>query len=403
MKKLLFLNLYLLFTLCIANGQLSKIWSFKTEGQIFASVVTDVDKAYVGSGDGVFYAIDKTTGVPEWTYQTAGTKFSTALLMDDLICFGSNDGNLYALNKEDGSVVWQHHSKGEKEQDMWDYYLSSPIRYKGVIYWGCGDSYVYAISPKDGSEVWKYKTEGIVHATPVMQDEKLLIGSFDGFLYALNAESGKLEWRFNTLGAHYFPNGAIQKAVLVNDGIVYFGSRDYNLYALEATSGRVLWNYREPHGWIIATPILFKEHLYFGCSDGHQFCCMNAETGIMKWTLPLTMRVFGEAVPVNDKMVFGSHNGILYLVDASEGTVLDQFRTEGHIENYSEVYSVTGSFKEGFELYGSDMLGTEQKILNLGSILSTPTIEEDRIYFGSADGHIYSVHYSGKAAPGKIK
>lgn len=395
MKKQIQLSLFFLIVSASLSAQLTKAWSFKTEGRIFASAISDDEKIYIGSGDGLFYALDKQSGEIIWSFQTASTKSSTAVLVGNLVCFGTNDGVLYALDKKKGTRVWKHQTGGEQELDMWDYYLSTPVVSDGVLYWGCGDTFVYALDPVTGEEKWKYKTDGIVHATPVVDNNKLFVGSFDGHMYALNASSGDLLWKFKTLGAHYFPKGEVQKAPLVADGVVYFGTRDYNLYALDAKSGRTLWNYREPHGWIIATPTLQDGHLYFGLSDGHQFCCMNVQSGAMKWTLPLNMRVFGEAIPVGDKLIFGSHNGILYLVNAADGKIRDHFKTAGCIKNSSEVFDESGAFKKGFELYGSDMVGAEQKILNLGSILSTPLVEGDRIYFGSTDGYVYAVEYTG--------
>jgi len=385
------LSLFLLVLTASLSAQITEVWKFKTEGRIFASTVSDDENIYIGSGDGLFYALDKKNGDKVWSYQTTSTKFSTAVMIDNLVCFGTNDGAFYALDKKKGTVVWQHQTSGEEELDMWDYYLSTPVVAEGVLYWGCGDTFVYAFDATTGEEKWTYKTDGIVHATPVVKGNKLFIGSFDGHMYALNALSGEMLWKFKTLGAHYFPKGEVQKAPLVADGVVYFGTRDYNLYALDAETGRTLWNYREPHGWIIATPALQDGHLYFGLSDGHQFCCLNVQSGAMKWTIPLNMRVFGEAIPVGDKLLFGSHNGMLYLVNAADGKIKDHFKTDGCVKNSMEVFDESGVFKSGFELYGADMLGSEEKILNLGAILSTPHVEGDLVYFGSADGTVYAV------------
>jgi eukaryotic-like serine/threonine-protein kinase len=44
-------------------------------------------------------------------------------------------------------------------------------------------------------------------------------------------------------------------------------------------------------------------------------------------------------------------------------------------------------------MYGNDSVTTvaEQKIMDIGAILSTPVIKEGILYFGSADGKLYAV------------
>jgi len=42
-------------------------------------------------------------------------------------------------------------------------------------------------------------------------------------------------------------------------------------------------------------------------------------------------------------------------------------------------------------LYGKDYKTSESKILALGSILSTPLVENDMIYFGDANGNFYAL------------
>jgi outer membrane protein assembly factor BamB len=44
-------------------------------------------------------------------------------------------------------------------------------------------------------------------------------------------------------------------------------------------------------------------------------------------------------------------------------------------------------------MYGSDSIAAaaEEKIMNLGAVLSTPVIKDGILYFGSADGCVYAV------------
>lgn len=366
-------------------------WKFKTEDRVYASPAIDGEHIFFGSGDHYIYAINKHTGKQVWKYKTGCAVHSSPYVWNNLVCVGSDDGNLYALDTKSGDLIWQFASEGEKMYDLWDYYRSSPTAFNSTIFWGSGDGHIYALNAQTGDETWKFKTGGIVHASPVVKKNKVYVGSYDGYFYCLDAKTGDEIWKFKTIGAQYFPIGEIQKAALVKDDVVYFGSRDYNIYALNASTGKGMWNYRQPAGWIIATPLEYKNNIYFGTSDAHEFYALEKTNGTTKWTTPLQMRVYGSAIAHNDTIFFGTFDGKVLGLDYASGEQKWAFQTETSKANYHTVYNDAGEFKEGFEIYGNDVLGSEQAIHSLGSILSTPLIENETIFFGSSDGYLYAV------------
>ena len=295
------------------------------------------------------------------------------------------------MDKTNGKLVWKFASKGEKSYGLWDYYLSSPKVVDGVIYWGSGDNHLYAIDATNGILKWKYKTGDIVHASPEIVRNKVYFGSFDGYFYALDTGNGAVIWKFKTIGDTSFPKGEIQKSALVHDGMVYFGSRDYNIYALDMETGTGNWNMKEDGGWITATPTAYKENVYFGTSDGHAFYSIHKKYAKVVWKAPIAMRVYGAAVAYKDIIYFGTFDGKLLGLDYKTGALKWSFQTEQSKLNYHTIYNKDGHFRKGFELYGTDYVATEAKIHELGSILSTPVINEEVIYFGSSDGYYYAV------------
>ncbi|WP_273565853.1 PQQ-binding-like beta-propeller repeat protein [Maribacter halichondriae] len=391
MTKILIPLFLVTLNLNVSYAQDDVLWKFQTNDKIYSSPIIDGDILFIGSGDNSLYAIDKNTGKKVWTFETGGAIHSTPLMLDNLIYFGSADGSLYALDKNNGNLVWKFDSEGEKMYDIWDYYLSSPSGEEETIYWGSGDGYLYAINSKIGQLNWKFQTNGIVHATPIIYNNNIYVGSFDGVFYCVNKENGTLVWKFKTVGSTYFPKGEIQKAALVKDEVVYFGSRDYNIYALDAKTGTGRWNMKQPRGWIIATPIEYKDNLYFGTSDAHIFYSMKKVDGIVNWTIPVNMRVYGTALAYNDNIYFGTFDGKVKGIDYLTGHKNWEFQTEQSKLNYYNVFNKEGEFKEGFELYGRDFRKSEELILSLGSILSSPVIDNGIIYFGSSDGIVYAI------------
>ena len=391
MKKLTFVVAFIFAIHCTSSAQENVLWKFKTENRVYSSPIIDTDFIYFGSGDHTFYALNKKTGKLAWKYKTQGEVHSSPSIKNNTLFFGSADGNLYALNKQTGKLIWKFKSNGEKMYGLWDYYLSSPKVNGNTVYWGSGDGHLYAINSQTGSVEWKYKTDNVLHATPIFYKNAVLIGGFDGYFYSINKDKGTLNWKFKTIGARYFPKGEIQRAATIDNGIVYFGSRDYNLYALNAETGRGAWNLKQPQGWITAKPIVYKGNVYVGTSDAHIFYSINKDSGIVNWTIPTVMRVYGTATISKDIVYFGTFDGRVMGIDHLTGKTKFEFQTQKSKDNYKTIFNEKGAFKEGFVLYGKDYIEVEAKIHSLGSVLSSPLVENEHIYFGSSDGYMYAV------------
>ncbi len=375
----------------IKTGTLA--WQFPASGKIIATPCIEGDNIYFGSADGTFYCIALESGKLIWKYNAGKAIISSASAGQEKVFFGCEDGYIYALDARNGGLEWKFRTKGERNYDTWDYYRSSPQYVNGKVYAGSGDGNVYALNAKSGKELWRYKTGDIVHADAVIQSDTLYIGSFDGNFYALHAASGKLLWKFKTIGDRFFPKGEVQKAALVTKDAVYFGSRDYNLYALDKRTGKGLWNRKEYGSWIIATPIEKEGKLFFGTSDSYAFYSLNNFYGEEGWKAAMPMRSY--ATPAwHDTLIFaGCFNGYLYGFGQQKGEVKWTFQTNGSKKNYLQVYDSTGHFRKDFNLYGDDstIRAGEEKIFDLGAIISSPVVRQDRIYFGSTDGSLYAV------------
>ncbi|RQO75160.1 hypothetical protein DBR43_07260 [Pedobacter sp. KBW06] len=393
-------SVFLLILICACCGTLSTIaqtqakmaWKFATGAAIHSSPLSNGKMVYFGSGDHHLYALDKQSGKMKWKFKANGEVHSSPVINAQRLIFSSGDGSVYALDKISGELIWKFKTNGEKKYDTWDYYLSSPLVDEQFVYIGSGDSSVYALDISSGKKQWAYKTGGSVHADPVVKDKTVFIGSYDGFFYALDSRSGRLKWKFKTVGDQYFPKGEVQKAATIQDSTVFFGSRDFNIYALDLKTGTGKWNFKEIGSWITASPLFHKGNIYVGTSDTHRFYAMNANSGTIKWTLPLNMRVYGTAIMMGNELVFGCFNGKVYFVDPETGKVNSTFQTEESKSRYATIYDETDHFRKDISLYGDNYLEVEKKILALGSILSTPLADEGMLYFGDSNGFFYALY-----------
>lgn len=407
------------FTDRIFNGQgyqpaSSLKWKFKTDGKIFSSPVAKNGIVYIGSEDGFLYAVEENSGKTKWKFKTNGAIHSTPGIFENTIFFGSFDGNYYAVNTQNGKLIWKfktggEHWFGEKGifglkpetqymEDLWSFYLSSPVVYKkekqAVVLFGSSDGNVYSLDAKTGSLKWKFKTNGPVHGTPVIDQNKIYVGGWDAVLYALNIDTGKEIWRFATGTKPGFKG--IQSSVAVADGKVFFGAREPFFFALEAETGKLVWKYDAENSWVLSTAVIQNNTVYVGTSDTYALLALDTRNGAEKYRFKTNGYIYDSPAIAGSTIYFGDFTGNFFSLDLlSNGKKSKTISTEnrkqfaasvlkndlldsGHAAHYADLSVYENNKKAMDELY------------KLGSIVSSPFISNNTVYFGSADGYLYA-------------
>jgi outer membrane protein assembly factor BamB len=366
-------------------------WRFKTQQPIVSSPIINGNFLFAGSGDSSLYALDKRTGKVLWKYRTGSAVTATVACDSTAVYFLSEDGHFYALDMQRGLLLWKFKTHGETRVDPWDYFLSSAVIQNGVVYFGSGDNSVYALDAHTGQLRWEFKTGGPVHASPTIAENTLLIGSFDGFFYALGLD-GQLLWKFDTIGERYFPTGEVQFHAVAADSSVYFCARDYNVYALHIRTGKGFWVYREPGSWT-SVPSLAGERLLITNSDSKRVLSLGALYGELQWNAGISINVFSSLSTTAHYGYVGALNGKLYKINLSTGQIAHIFQTDASKKNITRFYDpATQELRPNLmEIYQNDYIKMYDDYLDMGSILSTPWIENGVLYFGSTDGSLYAL------------
>jgi serine/threonine protein kinase len=195
-----------------------RAWKAEAAGPIRSTPVISEDGVLFGSESGHLYCTDF-RGEPRWRFRSKRAITGSPLVVDKIIYVGSTDGMLYALAAEAGWELWRFRL-GKPT-------ISTPAFENGMVFTGCTNGGIYAIDAKSNREVWRFETQHQVTASPFIHEDTLLCGSVDGALYCLDHRTGREHWRFKT-------QGPITGAVAYFDGTLYFGSTDHCIYALLA-------------------------------------------------------------------------------------------------------------------------------------------------------------------------
>jgi len=306
-------------------------WVFPTGRGIFSTAVIDGDdNVYVGSGDRVFYKLDK-NGNELWSVLTGEVIDSSALLDDrGVLYFGSGDGFLYALDREDGSEIWTFEADPPSDTgalinwfegnvamgldgtlfvpndnrctyaidrddgtELWcfgtdDQTWSLPALNPETDRLFMGSNYplednVFGIQASNGSQAWGFSVRGTVAASPMIASADpeglVAVGGFDGFLYGLRQSDGSTQWSYGARDHNY------ASAAQAEDGTIIQPSADGTIYAIDPANGSVRWAYdtREP---IRSSPAIDGDgNIYVGSGEGQMFV-LNPD-GALRWSIQL--------------------------------------------------------------------------------------------------------------------
>jgi len=282
-----------LYSITIESGDLN--WEFKTEGWITTSNPFIFDEnVYFGSGDKNFYSLKKNDGSLNWKTKLDGQIFSSAALFKSSI-FISAGRYFYSLSSSDGKILW----KRQVQDDYKNLLKSTPILSGNISYWTSGnicyaiDSFngdivwefdsnekiagsveindkfiffctdsgtIFSLNKNDGTTNWSISLGKRVLASPVLNKNKLLIGTIEG-LYALDINKSEFSWIFKE-------DSIFTRPPLITNGVAYVGTEVNNagvMFAIDIESGIEIWKYN-PEGSldIITTPQYHEKYLYFG-------------------------------------------------------------------------------------------------------------------------------------------
>jgi outer membrane protein assembly factor BamB len=387
-------------------------WKFKTGGAVISTPAVSEGTAYFGSNDHFLYAVNLADGSQRWKFKTGSRVTSSPAVYQGRVYFASFDGNIYSVDAKTGAQAWKFASEGERRftgkhlhgsepaaesmPDPFDFFLSSPTIAEDTLYVGSGDGNVYALDAASGALRWKFHTGDVVHASPALANGLVYIGSWDSYFYAIDAKTGNERWRFKTGEDHKIANQVgIQSSATIANGIVYFGCRDSNLYALDAATGAKKWVYSNKGSWVISTPIVKDGTLYFATSDTGLFDALDAKTGALKYSLSFHhWPMFSSPAIAGRNLYIGSHAGTMISIDLDKHMTAWTFSTDGANRNGAALTKKDGepnyaaAFTDSF--YDDLVIGVE-KMQSIGAVLSSPVIERDIIYFGSADGNLYAI------------
>ena len=277
---------------------------------------------------------------------------------------------------------------------------------EGVVYVGTKDGRVQALTDRgdgDFPEKWRYpgsqdsdiSLQG-VYGTPLLAAGLLYVTAEDGYVYALDPENGSVSergWR-RPLGQTSNPEPLVGgPAYEPVNRLVLVPSEDGMLYSYDAETGEPVWKPFETGDKIWSTPTVGSLDgipvIYFGSHDGNVYA-INASDGTLVWSHRTGGVVAGKLLLLDGMVVAGSFDKKLYALDAWDGSPLWEYEGQnwfwaGAVSNGRTIFAPS---MDG-HVYALDRSGNLQWKHNVGEeIVSPPVLVPKGLVVASRDGDL---------------
>jgi len=212
---------------------------------------------------------------------------------------------------------------------------------------------IVTVAPGEAEVQSIFSAEAAIYATPAYDDGRLYFGDEAGNMYAIDATKKNTApfWKRN-VSRHRIG------WVTISGNKVYGVTHETSMshvFALDKQSGDIIWD--QFLNDIDSNPTVTEKFVYIfkeSSPSEKRLCAIHADNGTLLWEKPIRN--------IGDTPRSSFANGILYVTSNNELIAFD----------------------------GNN--GDEKGRLQVsGSIVSSPTIDNGRIYFTTADGYLYAV------------
>ncbi len=178
----------------------------------------------------------------------------------------------------------------------------------------------------NGNKIWEYNTGETIISQPAVEKDILLVGTLEGDLFSFNVNNGNV---IQVIGL----GEPVTSRLIIIDAVnqdsktkgVIVGTSNGHIFCYDIYTLENIWENNSAKGMIETRPLLVNNRIIYGSSDGILYC-IDARTGILnwKWKDKNLDYSFVRCEPVsNNKYVYISTLGkYTYAIDLLLGTTI---------------------------------------------------------------------------------
>jgi outer membrane protein assembly factor BamB len=278
---------------------------------------------YTAEPSGVVQAVNKNTGNILWSKKIPSGIVSGPTLADGHIALGTDSSKIIVLKQADGQQIWDADVSGDV--------LSTPVITQGKLIAKTIDGNLFAFKLASGEKLWvsNHGSPSLIlkaSSAPVLaNNQTILVGYSDGRMDAIDLETGHIIWQKSIA----YANGTsdVERLVditadpIVQGDKVLLGSYQGYVGSLSLQDGQFAW--RKPAS-IYKNMLVQGETLYMTDSKDVVWS-INKQNGMVNWKQAgLKARGLTEPVLMNGQLLLGDQTGYLHVLSAKNGEVISR-------------------------------------------------------------------------------
>ena len=284
------------------------------------------NRAYTIDTSGMVVCVDIATGRKLWKYATDLSALSGLGGNENLVIATSGDGDIAAFQIVEKGL-----------EPVWETRVSSEVRATPVVnddqvLVRSVDGKLQSLAASDGSQQWvvsrRVPVLSLTGNSEPLVDAKLVYAGFDdGKLIAFDRRDGKTRWETTISIA----SGRTEVERLVDldgqfvmrDGIIYVASFQGRLAAVVAVNGDLLW----ARDFSSFQPMAIDDNAIYLSADNSDLWSIDRRTGSAFWKQDvLHARKITAPSIINDKLVVADLSGYLHWFDTADGKLVGRIR-----------------------------------------------------------------------------
>lgn len=336
---------------------LNLAWASNIKGNVWKAAPIFADnKVFIGTIDDAnnkdcgVSALDAKSGNLLWHYKTNNSVKNAISYHDGIVMASDAEGFAYAISADSGKLLWQK----KLGMNYLPSYVTGGVMKNGIYYTGYG-KFLQAIEIATGKTLWENKDWSSGESSPssiTVAGDVLITGSNWNSLFGQDLKTGKLLWKRNDEGLRFRSSTATYE-----DGNLFVTGLN-TLFTLDPKTGEnIKMTETEFDFKVMAAPLITKGLIIMPTAE-NGVVAFDKNTLAVKWHQPTgealvysaaytspdnrkpTQTVESSVVKWGNKLLFGASDGFLYVLDESNGSVLEKINLGAPI--FSEI-SISGN------------------------------------------------------------
>lgn len=308
---------------CVHSGTGELTWKYRTKQSVRNSIAYYKGRIGAADADSNIYILDSSTGLERHVIpgqmNSLPQNMSGSVQLDGIF-YGGYGRGLKAVNMENGDILWEN-SRWDKGEGT----VSDIVCRKDLLLAGSNWKGLYGHDRRSGRLLWKNADSKVrfQSSAPIFIDHGILCFNLNR-INLLDRKSGKVLKSIET--SHDFQ---VAGKPALDGNILYCPTKYSGMVAFDLEAERFLWEtpvgealiytapYTCPGEQIVASvessPILIKDTLYFGASDGYIYG-LNKHNGSVKRKIPVGLPILTSLCADIDYLYAADYDGNLWKV-----------------------------------------------------------------------------------------